>query len=98
VTLSPVQQQILAIAAARREMVLAGNKETYAFLRRQPNGQWLRTEGDTMTQEEDVWQVSEPEVLSAIRSRVREMTGHYGPDDGAVTWDDVLAYLREHPV
>ena len=92
--LSPAQRAILDLAAARGEVVLAGNKEGYSFLRHQSNGLWLRIDGDPMTGAEDIGQVDAAQVLQAIFWRARDQLGHYGPDDGSVTWDDVLTWLR----
>jgi hypothetical protein len=91
----PVQRAILDLAASRGEVVLAGNKEYYSFIRRQPNGLWLRIDGDTMTRQEEVFQLDEAGVLQAIFWRARERLEHSGPDDGRVSWDDVLAWLRQ---
>ena len=93
--LTASQRAILDLAAARGEVVLAGNKESCAVLTRQPNGLWTRTDGEPMTGEQEVSQVTEDEVLRHIFWRAREMLGRYGPDDGSVTWDAVLAWLRE---
>jgi hypothetical protein len=92
--MTPAERAILDLATARGEVVLAGNKETYAYLRRHATGLWLRTDGDTMTGEETLTQVTEAEVLRAIFWRAREMLGKYGPDDGSVSWQDVLDWLR----
>lgn len=89
------RRAILDLAAARGEVVLSGNKECYSFLTRQPDGLWTRTDGDTMTGEEEMAQVTVDEVLTHIRRRARDMTGRHGPDDGSKTWDDVLAWLRD---
>ncbi|QYK42960.1 MAG: hypothetical protein KF887_07650 [Paracoccaceae bacterium] len=88
------QRAILELAAARGEVVLAGNKEYYSYLQRQANGLWLRVDGDTMTRQEEVTQLQDADVLQAIFWRARDMLGHYGPDDGSVTWQDVLAWLH----
>jgi hypothetical protein len=88
------ERAILDLAAARGEVVLAGNKEGYAYLRRQPGGAWLRIDGDPMTGKENVSELTEAEVLRAIFWRAREMLGSYGPDDGSVSWQDVLDWLR----
>ncbi|MDP2062615.1 MAG: hypothetical protein Q8Q63_14150 [Phaeovulum sp.] len=88
-----MQRAILDCVAARDEVVLSGNKESFSYLQFR-NGIWLHTSGDTMTQEKEISQASEQEVLSALFWKVRDRTGHYGPDDGAVTWQDVLDYFR----
>jgi hypothetical protein len=92
--MTPAGRAILDLAAARGEVVLAGNKESYAFLRHPPGGPWLRIDGDTMTGEENLTHVTEDEVLHAILWRARDMLGKYGPDDGSVSWQDVLDWLR----
>jgi hypothetical protein len=92
--LNATRQEILDILKARREIVLAGNKENYSYVRR-VGRLWIRTDGDPMTGEEDETQLSDEEVLRALYWKARERLGHYGPDDGAVTWDDVLAWWRE---
>lgn len=90
---NPVVRAILALAAARGEVVLAGNKEHYAFIRRSGD-LWLRTDGDTMTGEEEVTQLDDAAVARAIFWRARDMLGLYGPDDGRLDWDGVLDWLR----
>lgn len=92
----PIRQAILARLARRGEFVLAGNKEHYAYLRRD-GALWVRVEGDPLTQGDDETetQVSEAEVLSAVRWRVRDRMGLYGPDDGRPDWAGVLAWLNE---
>lgn len=91
----PAQRAILALAASRGEVALAGNKEFYAFIRHQ-DGMWLRTDGDPLAQQdEETYQIDGAAVLRALFWRAREMRGLYGPDDGSLDWPGVLDWLRE---
>lgn len=91
----PIRQAILTLLARRGEFVLAGNKEHYAYLRHD-GACWVRIEGDPMTQGADETEtpVTDSEVLSAVRWRVRERMELYGRDDGRPDWAGVLAWLN----
>ncbi len=91
--MDPIQRAVLDIVEGRNEVALSGNRESFSYLQFR-NRVWLHTIGDTMTQKTEVSQVSEEEVLRVLFWKVRERTGHYGPDDGAVSWHDVLEYFR----
>ncbi len=90
-----IQRTVLDIVAARGGITLVGNRESYAFIRR-VGSSWIRTDGDSMTGVEEQRQVSDEHVLTAVFWLARDRLGHYGPDDGAVTWDDVCAWLRDN--
>jgi hypothetical protein len=88
-----IQRAVLDTVAARGGIVRAGNREYYAFIRR-AGSSWIRTDGDSMTGAEGQ-QPTDEAVLTAVCWRARDRLGHDGPDDGAVTWNDVYAWLRD---
>jgi hypothetical protein len=92
--LSPVRSEILQILAQKGGIGLTGNKESYSHINRE-GPLWVRIDGDSMTGEQTETQIDDDTVLRAVFWKTREQLGHYGPDDGAVTWDDVLAWLRD---
>ena len=89
-----IQRTVLDTVAARGGIVLAGNREYYAFIRR-AGSSWIRTDGDSMTGAEEQRELSDEAVLTAVFWPARDRLGHDGPDDGAVTWNDVYAWLRD---
>ena len=48
-----------------------------------------------MTGAEEQRELSDEAVLTAVFWPARDRLGHDGPDDGAVTWNDVYAWLRD---
>lgn len=91
--LSPAQAEILRIVAREGGIGLSGNKESFSYIRRE--GQlWVQVHGDSMTQEQTETRIDDEAVLRAAFWKARERLGHYGPDDGAVGWQDVLDWLR----
>lgn len=92
----PVQRAILDLLTRRGEVVLAGNREYYTLLRHR-DGQWTRVEGDPLARDgnETCDPVSETSVLHALRARVRDQLGIYGPPDGRPDWPEVLAWLTD---
>ena len=92
-TMEPTQRTILDLIAAKGEMVLSGNKESFSYLQYR-NRIWLHVVGDAMTQDTETHQVTPEQALQMLSSKVRERTDHYGPDRGEVTWPDVLSYFQ----
>ena len=92
--MTPTQAEILKLVLAQRGIGLAGNKESFSYIRREGQS-WVQVDGDTMTQQETETQISDDEVLRAVFWKARDRLGHYGPDDGKVSWEDVLDWLRD---
>ena len=92
-TMEPTQRAILDLIAAKGEMVLSGDKESFSYLLYR-NGIWLHVVGDSMTQDTETSQVTPEHALQLLRAKVRDRTGHYGPDRGEVSWSDMLSYFQ----
>ena len=90
------EMAILKLVAARGGMTISANREGYSTLHFR-DGKWSMTYGDPMTGEESTSSVGEDSALSAIRSRVRDRMGKYGPDRGEVSWAEILQWLQENP-
>jgi hypothetical protein len=87
------QAAILQILIRQGGIGLTGNRESWSDISRDDIG-WLRRDGDPMTGEETRSRLTDDEVLRAVFWKARDRLGHYGPDDGRVTWADVLAWLQ----
>ncbi|THD84969.1 hypothetical protein E7811_04390 [Aliigemmobacter aestuarii] len=85
---------ILDILIRRRGISLTGNRESYSHIRRE-GGLWLQVDGDSITREETETQVQDDDILRATFWKARDRLGHYGPDDGRVSWQDVLDWLQD---
>ncbi|MCB1396066.1 MAG: hypothetical protein H6898_15370 [Rhodobacter sp.] len=92
----PVQRAILDVLTRRGEFVLAGNREYYTLLRH-CGDHWTRVDGDPLARDgnETISTVSEVSVLQAVRARVRDRMGIYGPPDDRPDWPEVLAWLTD---
>lgn len=73
---------------------LTGNRESYSHIRREGR-HWVQVDGDSMTQDETETQLQDADVLRATFWTARDRLGHYGPDDGRVSWQDVLDWLKD---
>ena len=95
--MTPTQIEILRLLRARDGISLTGNKESFSYIRCE--GQlWELVDGDTMTQDQTKSRIADAEVLRAVFWKARDALGHYGPDDGTVSWEDVLHWLRDASV
>ena len=87
---------ILKLVGDRGGMTISANRESHMQITFQ-DGKWSRTDGDPMTGEETTGSIDEAQALSAIRSRVRDRMGIYGPDRGEVSHSEILEWLQANP-